>query len=440
MRFSSTFLFFLFLDFIITHKNQICLHFYANDCVIILAKQNLICYNKIRKIKDEVFEMSNVLIMHGGAPTAVINSSLAGVLAELKKQNFSGKILAARFGSSGLMKEDFIDLTNVTEDKIQGLKSTPGSAIGTSRFPLEKEDYERIIEILKKNHIKYVFLNGGNGTMDTCGNIHNLAKNCGITVVGIPKTIDNDIMETDHAPGYASAARYLACTVKEAIQDIHGLPIHVSVIESMGRNAGWLTAASALARNEEGDAPDLIYCPECAFDEDKFLGDIESLFTKKGGVTVVASEGLCDKDKKPIVEPIFKVGRATYFGDVSSHLANLIIKKLGIKARSEKPGLIQRASSTFASKVDVEEAFVCGSEAVKAALAGVGGVMIGLERVSTMPYQVKTTLIDINKVMLVERMFPEEFLTAEKNNVTDKFIEWAKPLIGEIPEYVSFLD
>ncbi|MEG2002245.1 MAG: 6-phosphofructokinase, partial [Clostridia bacterium] len=217
-------------------------------------------------------------------------------------------------------------------------------------------------------------------------------------------------------------------------------PIHVSIIESMGRNVGWITAAAALARENSNDAPDFIYCPEYAFNEDKFLSDTENLFRKKGGVTIVASEGLRDTKGNPIVEPIFSVGRATYFGDVSSHLANLIIKKLGIKARSEKPGILQRASTTFASKIDVEEAFIAGVEAVKAALAGVSGVMVAFERVSTSPYVVKTKLVDIKKVMLTERTFPTEYLTENKNDVTQAFIDWVKPLVGEIPSYVSFLD
>lgn len=384
--------------------------------------------------------MSNILIAHGGAPTAVINSSLAGVLSQLRKQGFKGKILGAKHGSLGMINSDFIDLSNVTDDQIQLLKKTPGSAIGTSRFPLEKADYEKIIDILVKNDIKYVLFNGGNGSMDTCGKIYQLAKDKGIFCVGIPKTIDNDIMETDHAPGYASCARFLACSVKEASQDIKGLPIHVSIIESMGRNVGWITAAAVLARETSDDAPDLIYCPEYAFDEDKFLGDAENLFRKKGGVTIVASEGLRDKSGNPIVEPIFTVGRATYFGDVSSHLANLIIKKLGIKARSEKPGILQRASATFASKVDVEEAFIAGEEAVRAVLSGVSGVMVAFERVSTEPYVMKTKLVDINKVMLTERAFPVEYLTADKNDVTAEFIKWVKPLVGEIPQFISFLD
>lgn len=383
--------------------------------------------------------MSNILIMHGGAPTSVINSSLAGVLSEVKKQGFKGKILAARYGSKGLLNEDFIDLTNIPDSDIEKLKRTPGSAIGTSRHPLESEDYEKIAEILVKHDIKYVLVNGGNGSMDTCGNIAKHTQGKGITVVGIPKTIDNDIMETDHAPGYASAARYIAASVKEAACDISGLPIHVSVIESMGRNVGWITAAAALAREDGFGAPDLLYLPENPFDEEKFLVDAERLFRQKGGVCIVASEGLKGLDGKPIVEPVLTVGRATYFGDVSAHLQNLILKNLGIKARSEKPGLLQRCSFTYASPIDVEEAFIAGSEAAKAALAGISEVMVGFERVSTKPYVMQTKLVPIEKVMLTERVFPESFMTPDKTFVTDQFIDWVKPLVGELPQFLSFL-
>ena len=218
---------------------------------------------------------------------------------------------------------------------------TPASAIGTSRYELETSDYENMAEIIKRNNIKYVLFNGGNGSMDTCGKIYNALGNSGINVVGIPKTIDNDISITDHAPGFGSAARYIAETVNEVAQDVKSLPIHVCVIEALGRNAGWITAASALARKKEGDAPHLIYLPERPFDEEKFLDDVKRLYDKLGGVVVVVSEGLKNKDGKPIVEPIFEVGRSVYYGDVSSHLSNLVIKRLGIKAKAKNPVFVE---------------------------------------------------------------------------------------------------
>ena len=255
----------------------------------------------------------------------------------------------------------FVDLKKISEEKLSMLPYTPASAIGTSRDPLEQPEYDRIAEILVKWNIRYVFFNGGNGSMDTCGKVYEACRRIGkeISVVGIPKTIDNDISVTDHAQGFGSDAKYIAASVREISQDVRALPIHVSVVEAMGRNAGWIAAASALADDGNGSGP------EKPFDEDQFLTSIENKLQEKKGIVVVASEGLKKKDGSPIVDPIFKVGRAVYYGDVGTHLANLVIKKLGYKARSEKPGLCGRASIAFQSDVDREEAIIAGAEAVK---------------------------------------------------------------------------
>ena len=283
--------------------------------------------------------MENVLVVHGGGPTAVINSSLYGVIEEAKESGRIDKVYGAIGGSEAIFKERFLDLMQFPEEKLKLLLETPATAIGSSRYALEQEDYEAMVGIFKKHDIKYVLLNGGNGTMDTCGKIYEVCKNEGICVVGVPKTVDNDIAITDHTPGFGSAARYIAATTEEVGADIKSLPIHVCVIEAMGRNAGWITAASVLARKKPGDAPHLIYLPERAFNEEEFLEDVKRLYDKLGGVVVVASEGLRGEDGEPIVPPIFKSGRATYYGDVSAYLANLVIQKLGIKARSEKHGI-----------------------------------------------------------------------------------------------------
>ena len=215
----------------------------------------------------------NVLVVHGGGPTAVINSSLYGVIEEAKALGLD-KVYAAMGGSQAILKEDFFDLLQVPEDRLKLLLETPSTAIGSSRYALEQEDYDAMPAIFQKYNIKYVLLNGGNGTMDTCGKIYAACKSSGVTVVGIPKTIDNDIAITDHTPGYGSAARYIAATTAEVGVDVKSLPIHVCVIEAMGRNAGWITAASALARKKPGDAPHLIYLPERPFNEEEFLEDV----------------------------------------------------------------------------------------------------------------------------------------------------------------------
>lgn len=383
----------------------------------------------------------NILIVHGGGPTSVINASLYGAVKEAKKYKEIEHIYAAKNGTGGLMREELIELENVPDEKLELLLNTPGSAIGTSRDQIEQAEYDRMIEVLLKKNIKYVLFNGGNGSMDTCGKLYKncQAKGLDIRVMGIPKTHDNDIAITDHSPGYGSIARYMAQSVKEVAADVKGLPIHVVVVEALGRNAGWTTAASALADDGDGVGPDLIYLPERPFDEEKFLDDVKKLLEKKRGIVVVASEGLRDKDGKPIVEPVFQVGRATYFGDVSQHLANLIIKKLGYKARGEKPGLVGRAAAHEQSPVDREEAVLAGKMACEAIMNGESGKMVAFERVSTEPYVMKPFLVDIDKVMMYERTMPDEFINEEGNGVTEAFKEWCKPLIGgELPKMISF--
>ena len=326
---------------------------------------------------------SNVLVVHGGGPTPVMNASLYGVITEAKRHPEIESVYGAIGGMEGIVKEQLLDLLTFEEEKLKLLLHTPGTAIGSSRYPVTEEDYQKIPEILEKYKIRYILPNGGNGTMDTCGKIYQACVKQGyedIKVVGIPKTIDNDIAITDHTPGYGSAARYLAASVKEVAADVASLPIHVCIIEALGRNAGWITAASALAREKEGDAPHLIYTPERPFNQEEFLEDVKKLYDKLGGVVVVVSEGLKKEDGTPIVEPIFKTDRAVYYGDVSAYLANLVVKRLGVKARSEKPGLCGRASIAWQSLIDRREAQEAGEEALRLALEGHTGVMVGIPK------------------------------------------------------------
>ena len=409
----------------------------------VLDKGQFFWYNNIYyfNIFIGVF-MANLLIAHGGAPTAVLNASLVGAIEEARKFGFNGKILASKYGSKGLLNEEFIDLSKITEESLNLLKTTPGSAIGTSRYPLYEEEYLKIVDILKKHQIKYILFSGGNGTMDTIGNIHKYALEANYAVYcgGIPKTIDNDIAVTDHAPGFASNAQYMAHTVNDCAQDIKGLPIHVSIIETMGRNTGWLAASSALAKRKVTDAPHLIYVPERTFYPERFLNDVNKLYHQYGGVIVVASEGLKGIDGKPIVPPTLTTSRAMYYGDVSVHLASLVLKELGIKSRSEKPGIIGRCSSHLVSTVDRLEAIEMGALAANAVLSHKNGYMAGLKRISTNPYVTEKILIPISEVMMTEKTLPDEFINEEGNGVTEKFIEWAKPLIDPIPNHISFLD
>lgn len=382
----------------------------------------------------------NLLIVHGGGPTAVLNASLYGVVKEAEKYSGLGHIYGAENGTGGILEEKFIELEKIPEEKLQLLLQTPGTAIGTSRDAIWQEDYEKIADILVRRNIKYVLFNGGNGTMDTCGKLHKVCRerNLDIRVMGIPKTTDNDIAVTDHSPGFGSAARYIAACTQELCADVRSLPIHVVVMEASGRNAGWITAASALA-GDKGYGPDLLYLPERAFDEGKFIHDVEEKLKQKSGIVVVVSEGLTDKEGKPVVKPVFRTERATYFGDVSSHLANLVIQKLGYKARGEKPGLLGRASIGLQSKVDCYEAQLVGEAACRAVLEGESGKMAALKRISDNPYRSEVFLVDIDEVMMYERSMPDEFINQYGNGVTEAFLDWCRPLIGgELPDMVSF--
>lgn len=382
---------------------------------------------------------SNLLIVHGGGPTAVINASLYGAIKEAQKYGEIESVYGAIGGVDGILEGNFINFNEQAKEKIDLLPYTPASAIGTSRKKLYEQDYENIIEILLKNNVKYLLFNGGNGSMDTCGKIYRHAEKYGINVIGVPKTIDNDIAVTDHSPGFGSAARYMAVSSAEVSLDVRAMPIHVCIIEAFGRNTGWLAAASALARKREGDGPHLIYVPERPFNQDKFLEDVEKLHGKLGGVVVVASEGLRDERGDPVVHPIFTRGRDVYFGETGAYLAMLVVRELGIKARSEKPGIISRASIALQSSIDREEAIIAGKDAVRAAVEGETGKMVGFRRLSDEPYKCETTLIPIEEVMMHEKKMPESFINERGNDVTPKFIQYCRGLIGgPLPEFTKF--
>lgn len=385
--------------------------------------------------------IGNALVIHGGGPTAVINASLYGLVDEAKRVLKVDHIWGAIGGVAGLLDGNFCELGEISQDRLRLLLSSPASAIGTGRDALQEEDYCRLACALGKYGVHWVFMNGGNGTMDACYRLGEACREVGVEVVclGVPKTMDNDICATDHAPGYGSAARYVAGSVAEVACDVAALPIHVVVIEAMGRSAGWVAASSALANDCPTGGADLIYMPERAFDEDNYLNDAQRLIDTRGGGVVVASEGLRYADGTPIVDPVMTVGRATYYGGVSAKLANLIIAKLGYKARAEKPGLLGRASIAWQSVPDREEAELVGRTAVRAAAAGEDGVMVGLERMPGAGYAVRTTLVPLSEVRLAERLLPDEYINERGNGVTDEFKNWARPLIGApLPEYVSF--
>lgn len=384
--------------------------------------------------------LNRLLIIHGGGPTCVLNASTYGVIREAQKHPEKiGGVFGCMGGVGGLLSRNFRRLDSLAQEKLERLKYTPGTVIGSSRYPLAADDYARLADVLQEEGFSYVLMSGGNGTMDTCGRLHRACAPKGILAGGVPKTIDNDISVTDHSPGFGSAARYIAGAVRAIGEDVKSLPIHVCIVEAMGRNAGWIAAASALARKNPGDAPHLIYLPERPFDEEAFLRDVKALHERQGGVVVVVSEGLKNRDGQPIVPPLFQTGRAVYYGDVSAYLAELVIRRLGVKARSEKPGLLGRAQTEMQSFVDRNEAVEAGAEAVRALLDGQSGFMTGFKRVSTEPYRVRLIRIPLEDVTLAERTLPPEYIAPSGHDVTNAFLSWARPLLGDdFPEYFSW--
>ena len=384
--------------------------------------------------------MKNFLIIHGGGPTAVMNESLVGAVRETAGRPDVGAVFGALGGTGGLLRRQLIDLKKLSQQKLDLIRQTPGSAIGTSRDHLEPEDYDQLAEIILENNIQCVLMNGGNGTMEACGHLYERLKNHQVAVMGIPKTMDNDLAITDHSPGFGSAARYLAGSVAEVIADVKSLPIHVVIIEAFGRNAGWLAASASLAADCGLGGPDLIYLPERDFVEDAFLSDVQNLINQRGFGVIVASEGLHTHDGQPIVRPVFETDRSTYFGDVSAHLAGLITRRLGFKARSEKPGLLSRASIPWRSELDCQEAAQAGAYAAACAVTGTSGKMVGFGRRSGDTYHADLILIDIADVMLQERKLPDEFINPAGNGVTESFRAWCRPLIGSpLPNLMSLV-
>ena len=379
----------------------------------------------------------NILVAHGGGPTAVINTSLQGVVEAARESGKVNKIYAARFGAEGILKGDLIDLTDVPAATIAKLAHTPASAIGSCRRKLTDADYPTVIETLKKFSIDCFFYNGGNDSMDTCNKVSKLAQAEGldVKVIGIPKTMDNDLDITDNCPGFGSAARYAGEAASELALDASALPIHVVVLELMGRNAGWVTAASALAARATS-CEVLTYLPELPVDEDKMLGDIEAAWARGKGLLVTVSEGICGPDGKPLASTGIVDGFGhTVPGGTAQHVTDQIIQKLGIKSRAEKPGLLGRAAIPYASRVDQLEAYAVGKRAVEAALAGQSDSMVAIEGHRDGAFTFDLFLAPLSKVANVEKKFPLEWIL-DGNRIDDRFFDYAMPLMmDKAPDY-----
>ena len=379
----------------------------------------------------------NILVAHGGGPTPVINSSLQGVVEAARASGKVDKIYAARFGAEGILKGDLIDLTDVPAETIALLRQTPNSAIGSCRRKLTDADYPTVIETLKKFDIGCFFYNGGNDSMDTCNKVNELAKKEGLDlrVIGIPKTIDNDLDITDHCPGFGSAAKFAAIGACELGLEASGLPIHVIVMEVMGRNAGWLTAASALAARV-ANCEVLTYLPEIPVDKEKMLSDIKAAWAKGRGLLVTVSEGVVGLDGKPLASSGIVDGFGHMIpGGTAQHISDLIIQKLGIKSRAEKPGLMGRNDMSRISEIDREEAYAVGKFALESAVNGESGYMVGIRANRGQTYSYELFLIPLCEVANVEKKFPLEWIV-NGNAIADEFFDYAMPLMmDKMPDY-----
>ena len=395
----------------------------------------------------------NVIVGQSGGPTAAINSSLAGVYRTARDRG-AGKVYGMLHGIQGLLQERYIDLSEyITSDlDTELLKRTPAAFLGSCRYKLPEihEDravYDKIFEILEKLNIEAFIYIGGNDSMDTIKKLSDYAIVTGFPTrfVGCPKTIDNDLALTDHTPGYGSAAKYIGTSVKEIIRDSFSLEYSkglVSIVEIMGRNAGWLTGAAALAQGEDCTGPDLIYLPELPFDVEKFGEKVRDLLAKKSSVVVAVSEGIRLADGRYVCE----LGQSIDFVDAFGHkqlsgtanyLASYIAGEIGCKTRAIELSTLQRAASHCSSRVDILEAYQVGGAAVKAADEGDSGKMVVLQRLSDDPYQASTEVKDVHKIANDEKLVPRSWVNEEGDYVTEDFISYVRPLIqGDVSPVV----
>ena len=387
----------------------------------------------------------NVLIAHGGGPTSVMNASLFGVIDQAAKYpDKIGSVYGAFHGIEGVLNDQLFDLTRESPSQIALLPRTPSSIIGSCRHKVSDDEFPRILDTLKRYNVGYFLYNGGNDSMDTCYKIAELAKqaNYDLAAVGIPKTIDNDLGYTDNCPGYGSAARYIASNVRDLWMDTQALPLYVNICETMGRNAGWLTAAASLADYGGKPCASLIYLPERRLVEDQFLADIERVLGRQREVLVVVSEGLLDENGNSLAED---TGIVDAFGHkmlsgVGNTLCKMIMRKLNVRARAEKHGFVGRACTLLQSETDRDEAIAVGRRAIDCAVMGKSGVMVSLTRESSTPFQFGLSEVPLQKVANFEKFFPDEWINDTGNGVTEEFKRYARPLIGKNFDDYAVLD
>lgn len=389
--------------------------------------------------------IGNLVFGQSGGPTSVINSSAAGVFLEaLDHPDRIPRVFGMRHGIEGVLNDDLLDISKEDRAELELLCGTPSSILGTCRYKLadpavDDSDYRRILEVFRRHDIRYFFYNGGNDSMDTCLKVSQYLKDHDFEcrVIGIPKTVDNDLCGTDHCPGFGSAARYVATSIAEVWHDAHSYRTPtVVVFECMGRHAGWLAGASALA-GVIGRGPDLVYLPEIPFDQDRMIADARKLLEEKNIVLISVSEGIMTADGKLVIEQLSARSTDSFghkqLGGVAAMLANLLSEELDVKVRGIEFSLLQRSAAHCASGRDIEEAVLAGRSGVKAALEGISDVMMGFARPESGPYQCEIIQVPLEQVANHEKQVPREWINPEGNGLTQAFIDYALPLIQGEP-------
>jgi 6-phosphofructokinase 1 len=386
----------------------------------------------------------NLVVGQAGGPTAVINSSLAGVIQEARRHQAIAGIYGAAHGIEGVLKEEFYDLGREPLATVKALRRTPSAILGSCRRKLTTAEYERVLSVFRAHNVRYFIYIGGNDSADTAHQVSALARDRGyeLRVMGVPKTIDNDLPFMDHTPGYGSAARFLAVATMDAGRDSEAMRTvdKVKILEVMGRNAGWLAAATALGRRTLGDAPHLIYFPEKPLVEEHFLSDISAVYREHGYAVAVVASGV----RGPSGQELVATGGAMFtdsfghrqLGGVGQHLTQLVVDNLGLKARYEKPGSIQRMFISCVSSVDAREAYLVGKMAVRRAVQGGDDAMVTILREPGTEYRISIGQCPLSAIANAERRMPPEYINETGNHVTAAFVSYALPLIGgPLPEY-----
>jgi len=387
----------------------------------------------------------NAIIGQFGGPTSVINSSLCGLIQEGLKSKKIDKVLGMKYGIQGLIQDEIFDLGKENPQVIEELRQTPSSALGSCRYILKDEDFPVIMKQLKRYNIRYFFLIGGNGSMDTIRRIEKYCRknNYKLNGIGIPKTVDNDLCGTDHAPGFPSAARYVCLSVQQAGQlarDMQQVDKYV-ILQTVGRDTGWLAASAALAKTNESDAPHLIYMPEKPLYKKRFIADVKECIKKYGWVFIICGEGIRWEDGTLVADiQVLDDSRNIEFGAMGGGSAALNLHKI-INLETKYRGEFQITESLSmcaidrASKVDLQEAYDCGVKAIQLAEEGASGIMISIHRVSSSPYKVELKTVSLEEVALHIKPMDDKYINAQGNFVTDEYIKYIKPLVGELPSY-----